>query len=737
MKTFANLVFVFAVAAVSILSQAQAADASARHYTAKPYIFEGERQTFFLDINNSSSNSFRVVRATISFTENIEIRGLDGDCSLSRPANATQILCILPLLKANSFERISYDVVGDLDFRAGFEVSASISSLDGVITIQDQDAAAEGVSDNDLLIEGSSLGLVVTRDILRDSDSDGVSDMSENAMGTDPNNPFSFSNENAIIDVAVLQSEATESYYSGKFGGRIESLLAATNQHYKDNNIAITLRLAALGTIPYDSGEKDVSTVADEFFNRSGEAFSNLDSIIENTGADMVVFFDPIFRNSETEDANFLCGVGQSNTDAIQGDFYKELFGSRMLSVASSSLDCFGRRQLTGLLALNMGIAVSRQESPEGGTFPFSVGYVEEGYFSSFVPSRIVREATSEVPEQGSNLLSNPERLCFGRPCGIDRSNLATGADATFSLNATRHMIAELSPPTVPVVLAEQEHKTTINSNNLDHIEVRQYPNIRSALLGDWVTVNVEASNTSTESLNHLQVSFGGDFRPSSIRTTDSQCAVLALQGTTVQQDLLGASEGVGAMVCFVNKLEPGETAGFTYSIKIGESIDHLGEKVFSLLARVNNHTIRGSQACLMVSEDATQQAAAINVCPLFTLEQDLFLDPRRQFDGIDPNLLPEVAGSIFTVPFIQLFDGDLVSAQFKVSGGTSRRYELIDLNYLSSAVSPVTPSNFSEDGILTINKAIIEGLGGYSLTLRLERTATTPTFVETALSRQ
>ncbi|MFK7865598.1 MAG: thrombospondin type 3 repeat-containing protein [Pseudohongiellaceae bacterium] len=739
LKKSATLLLISLLALTAMVNQAQAAEASARHYTAKPYIFDGERQAFYLDINNTSSSSFRVVRTTISFTENVEIRGLDGDCSLSRPSNLVQITCILPQVKANSFERISYDIVGDLDFRAGFEVSATISSPDGDITIQDQDASAEGVADNDLLIEGPTLNLVVARDVLRDSDSDGISDMSEIAMGTDPSNASSFSNANAIIDVAVLQSEETDRYYGGKFGSRVEALLAATNQQYRDNNIAITLRLVALGTVDYDSADKDISLVAEEFFALSGESFSNVDIIKENTGADLVVFAHPLFRDSDgTEDSGFFCGIGLTNTEAVQGDFYQELFGSRMLSVISSSLNCSGRGLLTSLFALNMGVAISRQESIEGGTFSFSAGYVEEGYFASYVPSTIDREATSEAPELGSNMLSNPEKLCFGRPCGIDKSNLATGADAVFSLNATRHSVAELAPTVKPVSSEDLEHKVTINSNNVESIQVRQFGDVKHAVTGDWVSVRVEATNTSAVTLHHLEVSVGSSFQPLALRSSDNQCSILAQQGSSVVQDLLGANEGVGRLTCFVNQLAPGATAGFSYSLQIGNSTrSFFGQDLFSVPARVNNETIRESQACFSVSDNALQQAIALDVCPAYIEGQSRLLDPRRQFDGINPNLLPELSGSVFTIPFIRLFDDELVSAMFKVSGETSRRYELIDINYLSSDVFPVTTAQYSEEGILTINKAVIEGLGGYSLTLRLDRLSNPPIFIETAISRQ
>lgn len=126
-----------------------------------------------------------------------------------------------------------------------------------------------------------------------------------------------------------------------------------------------------------------------------------------------------------------------------------------------------------------------------------------------------------------------------------------------------------------------------------------------------------------------------------------------------------------------------------------------------------------------------------MDVCSLFISDANLFTDPVRELDRINPALLPEIIESVFTVPFVRLFDGGLVSAQFRViEGGAARSYELIDLNYLSTFLSPNTAAQFSEDGQLTINNAIIDGLSGYNMILRLADGSGAPMFVEAEISR-
>jgi hypothetical protein len=129
-----------------------------------------------------------------------------------------------------------------------------------------------------------------------------------------------------------------------------------------------------------------------------------------------------------------------------------------------------------------MGIVRTRQSNPEGGTFSFSSGYVQGNYFETVLPASLVPETVVEERAPGINILSSPERLCLGRPCGIDRNDLVNGADAVFSLNATAHIIAALSPAVTPLSAADIEPKVTIATSNKDSIEVRQFSTSRSIL---------------------------------------------------------------------------------------------------------------------------------------------------------------------------------------------------------------------------------------------------------------
>ncbi|MBL4582523.1 MAG: hypothetical protein JKY29_11940, partial [Gammaproteobacteria bacterium] len=111
---------------------------------------------------------FKVVRAVVSFNKNVDVRGLDKHCSQWKPDNKTQLICTIPLLKAESFLLLSYYIVGEVNLRPGFVASLSVTSLDDSIAVSAQDSSSVGLSDGSRFIEGSALSISVARDILRD-----------------------------------------------------------------------------------------------------------------------------------------------------------------------------------------------------------------------------------------------------------------------------------------------------------------------------------------------------------------------------------------------------------------------------------------------------------------------------------------------------------------------------------------------------------------------------------------
>lgn len=700
-------------------AQSQAAEASARHYTEKPFILEGERQPFYIELSNPTASDFRILRVTISFSVDVDVRGLDKSCSKWKPSGITEVICIIPLFKAGSVKQLSYYIKGDTDLRPGFQVSAAITSLDGSISVSAQDSETEGIVDNSRFIEGATLDISVARDILRDTDADGISDVSERILATDPSNPSSVSRRNAIIDVAVLLSKETDDYYSDKFGGRVEYLIATTNQFYRENNVGITLRLVAMGRIDYSGSS--ISQASSDFTGGDNSTFSELDSIIAGTGADVVIFAHPMLSG-----AGSTCGIGLSNAQAVQGDFYPELYSNRMLSVIDVSRNCISLNNLATVLAFNMGVVSARRESPEGGTFSFSSGYIQDQSFSTSIPSNFVGGSSENTK---LNLLSSPKRLCLGRPCGIDRGNLAEGADVVFSLNATRHVIADLTPSIKALTAEDSQPKVTIHGGNLNALEVVQYPNKNAGLVGDWVSYQVEARNTSNTELHNLEFRFRTGPEAELLRTKDNQCAILVAEGEELIAGSSNEVEGRGDIVCYVRTLNPGQAAGFNYSSKIESTIELRGQANYLQTAFVNNMFMREAQTCIPVFENLISFGGFNNCDTLISVVNDA-VDSQNVLNNIDLSLGPVVSEPILTVPFIRLFDGGLISAQFRIIQGAARTFELIDMNFLEPQLNPVIASEFSSDEMLTILNVAIDGRLSTLVMKYIEGTAP-PLFIE------
>ena len=163
--------------------------------------------------------------------------------------------------------------------KPGFSSTISVSSNEGGFSIDEQSTTSIGLGDGDRSIEGATLDLLVLRDVLFDVVRNGVPDVNETIMGTDPQNPTSFSLEPAVIDVAVLYSSLAGDYYGTKITNRIEHLLTATNQFYRNNDVGITLRVVAMDEVEYSDSDASLNETFNKFSAQSHEAFFELESI--------------------------------------------------------------------------------------------------------------------------------------------------------------------------------------------------------------------------------------------------------------------------------------------------------------------------------------------------------------------------------------------------------------------------------------------------------------------------
>lgn len=689
-----------------------------RFYAPKDIVFEQERLPFTVELSNPTDESLGVVQIAVQFSALVEIVDLDSHCGRRIPNNQTQLVCILPNVEAQSSHKVGFAVVGNVDDRPGFSVgvgaTASASSVGG-FQVLSQATGTDGIADGSRFVEGETLTIQVARHVLFDQDRDGLGNISEILAGTSPSNGDSFPQDNAVIDITFLYSQQADEFYRGKIGPLAENLITTTNQFLRDNRVNITLRLAAMGLQEYDKPGAGINQVLEDFSAENSEDFPDLEAIRVGTGADILIFLH-LFENSGSEEfCSFSTTVG-----AIHGDFYPEAHAGKLLSVRNVGSECSGQSDLATGLAINMGIVSSREAVPEGGTFPFSAGYV--------TPERIATRENfiNYSPENDflfllPNRLSNPQRICELSSCGFDRNDIVNGADTVFSLNATRYLIANLTPSVLPMSTAEIHSGPTVSWDNLPPLNMIISSPDGGAIKGQGVQVNVEFSNDGSESIHNLRIRLRADNSQATFVTEDDQCFVLA-DNSIVASESDYQVPTQGEVVCFVRELPPDQKAGFSYEVHIDNDVLPNEIVPITLSGIVNMWPIRSSEFCIPFYESVTQSQSSSNPCPSVnqSVNSTNALQITLDSELLDPSLQPALNDNRLTVPYLRLFDGSLVSALFEVLNGNNTRLQLLDYSQLDSSFSAHVESNYSEDGELVLHAVDNDG-SNYRINARLK----------------
>ena len=253
--------------------------------------------------------------------------------------------------------------------------------------------------------------------ILVDSDEDGVGDVNERLMDTDPDDAES-KPEDSTIDILALYSPGFPELYNGDPSTRIRHVITLADAIFRDSGVNAGLRLVGMAEIPVD--ESHAFSDPDEDAARES---------IELHGADIAVMFRPFAAGSEGLCGwAFLGGFRSRGTGLHEGD---------PLPVVHVFGDC-GAHTTAHEIGHAMGLAHSYAQG-EVGTFRWSRGHGVHDQFATVMAYALAYGGAPKL-----DVFSSPEGDCKGSPCGVDISQV-DGADALTTLNATRFQVANFA----------------------------------------------------------------------------------------------------------------------------------------------------------------------------------------------------------------------------------------------------------------------------------------------------
>ena len=253
-------------------------------------------------------------------------------------------------------------------------------------------------------------------DYLIDSDEDGVGDVNEQYMGTDPNDAESIPGESEI-DVLVLYSKGFSDEYSGDPTTRIKHVFELANQILEDSDLQISWRLVGLVQVEIDEQNtalRDVSVVEEEG---------------ERHGSDLVVLFGPF------PEKGGYCGLAPLLGVAMRGHIPSYQLTNAFAKVVGSC----GADTLAHELGHVMGLGHTAWQNHVG-TWRWSRGHALPLEFYTVM-------SYGGRGGQSIEVFSDPHADCSGddsdenHPCGVPHDEV-DAADAVASLDAVRFQIA-------------------------------------------------------------------------------------------------------------------------------------------------------------------------------------------------------------------------------------------------------------------------------------------------------
>lgn len=667
---------------------------------------------FVVVVSNPGNTTINDLDFTVTLSAGVTVGNVDSECVVDKES-LVLLTCTIDEIKANRTKLIDFYVDGPNSLSVGEGFTVTVASNDA--TVLEQDAEEATLADGDRSIRGSNLFIHLVRNIDLDINQNAVPDLDEEIMNLPASTPVEeLLAREAVVDVLFIYTPAASEYLGPKLEFRANQIISSANQVFLENDVAIKFKRVGLEEIPYTSIDTAILSTFDALVAKTDPAFDELGSLISVSGGDIVVMLHAVEASTATD-----CGWTTLNGIGRQGDFQSSYHQGNLLSAINVGPDCLFSFNLAPVFASNMGINRERQRAPDGGTFSYSRAY---GVADSFYTLGAGIGTHSFGAANVVNRFSNPESLCLGVACGVDRNDIAEGADAVYSLNKTRHLVSAVTPTVFHTEPAAIEDKVTLLDGIYD-LEVLQTAVESSAIVGEFTGFEVTVTNTSSVTLSDIDlqlahVSAGTIVSEEQVyETSSSLCTILGSKLTSTELVVGDSIQKTGTLSCSIDSIEPGQTQSFDYRIQIDATPPVLNsDSYYHEVVTVNDSPQLESLVCIPVFASFVDANVGSSVC---SDVQNLALTfgPQSQAGLAD---VATVTGNRLSVPYIRLDDGGLISAEFQITYFGAVRFELLSYEILDSTIAPLAEASFTDAGVLSLQNLLVNGIS-YNIDATLE----------------